>query len=147
MPSRTAGESGKVQVSLGSIIQPGKMQQMRREVTQLKTQLGLGLQDCSTGRLLAEHVQRHLFCKEQGFHSRDAGVFEMRRSIPWRTCFEKRPGESYFARGLTRFGTASRQPISPNSAYRQDLNTGPDRLPEDDVLLIAYQYGLVAGKV
>jgi hypothetical protein len=121
------------------------MSRIRSSVSQLRKH-GVSLEDHPTPRLLRSHVEDGIFGQQHGFEIERAGMFEIRRTAPWRSSFKSRPAATYFARGTTRFGYAGDSAPPPLPANQQDLNRNP--VPSgDELLLIAYQYGMVARKL
>jgi SAM-dependent methyltransferase len=123
-----------------------KMNQIRLAVAQLRERHGVRLDDYHTTELLRNHIERGLFCREHGFAIERSGIFEIRRTAPWRSCFRERPAAECFVRGTVRFGYAGHHAPPPVLTYEQELNRDP--VPgSDEVLFIGYQYGMVARKI
>lgn len=146
MPPTKSGPGVKIQVPLVSRLTPEGMQRVRQQVAGLRKHTQARLSDCSTARLLANHIEGQLFSARNGFQVLDSGVFEIQKSGLWNSFFREPPREVSFARGITKFGVASSQRIPPNPAYRQDVNDNPKLNFDGALLLTAYQYGLVACK-
>ena len=143
MPPTSSLGSAKVQVPAIGKMTPHTINQVRVELANLESQ-GLKTVSKPTGQLLARHVEGQLFCERNGFRIQIADMFEMRRCNPWKSWFAKKPDVKCFVRGIARFGVAAEETI-PISAHNQSLNVQPS-MSDNEVLLAAYQYGLVTRK-
>ncbi len=137
----------RVNVPLDEIITPSNIATLQLELSGLSGHHRLDIQEHSTGELLANLVEKRLFCAENGFEIQSSGIFELHRAVDWKSCFQSLPTERCFARGITRFGVASTERIPPRPDYSQELNSLPDFDRSSEILLIAYQYGLAARKL
>jgi hypothetical protein len=137
----------QVHVPLSSVMTPQNLQLMQREAAGLQQTHSITLQDIATSQLIGNLVEGHLFSTVHGFDVLSGGVFEVQLGLDWQQCFASRPNETCFARGITRFGVASRERLPARSEYRQELNQLPEPSAPQDILLTAYQYGLLARKV
>ncbi|MCR9296783.1 MAG: class I SAM-dependent methyltransferase, partial [bacterium] len=144
LPPTAVSTSEKRQVPLGTLITPKRIQDMQREFATLSQQYPMAVGDISTSALLANHVERLLFSEHHGFRITDSGVFEIQLVVDWRTCFETLPKERCFARGITRFGLASSERLRTQADFRQELNSTPRFDSKSQLLMTAYQYGMVA---
>lgn len=140
MPPQDAKDLAKVVVPTMSRITPADLQCIRQEVKHL-VESGLNIQPVRTADLLDSILQNDLL-KTNGFEVFEAGLFEIRKTSPWSKWFETEPLVKNFVRGVAHFGYASALSVPINIA-RQVLNDEPQPAP-DEVLLIAYQYGLSA---
>jgi hypothetical protein len=120
---------------------------MQREALFLQQMHAVSLSDVATSALISSLLEANLFSIERGFEAVCSGVFEIQKAVDWRECFASRPNENCFARGITRFGVASRERLETRSDYRQEINQLPEPISDDEILLTAYQYGLSARKV
>jgi SAM-dependent methyltransferase len=122
------------------------MSQIRRCVAALRERRSVRLDDHRTTQLLRRHVEDGIFCEKHGFRIVRAGCFELRYNSAWNAYFKDRPSATYFVRGTMRFGYATASAPPPIAEYEQSLNRNP-ALKNEEVMLIAYQYGLVARKI
>jgi hypothetical protein len=122
------------------------MSEIRRSVSLLRVQHGVRLEDHRTRQLLQQHIEEGVFCKRHGFQIERSGYFELRHTSSWNVHFQNHPPANHFVRGTTRFGYATIAPPPPTHELAQDLNNNPT-LRDDEVMFIAYQYGLVARRV
>jgi hypothetical protein len=125
---------------------PPVMNQIRRCVAMLRERQAVHLDDLRTSHLLQQHVEDRIFCEKYGFQIECSGYFELRHNSRWNTYFKDRPAATHFVRGTTRFGYATASNPPPSEEYVQELNLNPP-VQEDEVMFIAYQYGLVARSV
>jgi SAM-dependent methyltransferase len=124
----------------------GVMSEIRRWVARLRQQHGVRLDDHRTRQLLQRHIEGGVFCKRHGFQIERSGFFELRQSSSWQGHFQFRPPAAHFVRGTVRFGYATTATPPPTDEFAQDLNRNPT-IKADEVMFIAYQYGLVARKI
>jgi SAM-dependent methyltransferase len=122
------------------------MCQIRESVTALREQQRVRLDDYRTKQLLQQHIEGRIFCESLGFKIERSGFFELRQKMNWKSYFAQRPAASHFVRGTMRFGYATASTPPPNEEYAQDLNGNPP-VGDEDVMFIAFQYGLVARRV
>ena len=122
------------------------MCQIRESVAALREQHRVRLDDYRTRQLLQQHIEGRIFCESLGFKIERSGFFELRHKLNWPAYFSQRPEASHFVRGTMRFGYATASTPPPNEEYAQDLNGNPS-VGDEEVMFIAYQYGLVAQRV
>jgi hypothetical protein len=120
--------------------------QLRQLTGLLRDQFGVSMTDQGTGELLSTRLEQRLFCTAHGWQIVRAGMFEIRRCEPWKSHFPRPPVGPYFVRGIGQFGYVSQSEPPANLSCRQDLNGSPIRR-DDELGLIAYQYGVIARKV
>jgi hypothetical protein len=122
------------------------MRQIRQSVALMREKYQLSLTDHRTPHLLANLVERSLFCPVHGFQVLRSGVFELRRTANWRTIFADRPPAMHLVRNVARLGFSATTAPPRAADYEQQLNRMPER-HDEEVLLIGYQYGVVARKM
>ena len=126
------------------------MAQIRNSVKFLRTERKVILTDHRTAILMGELIEQKLFSPEHGFQVIQSGVFEIRQRTHWKNHFGEKPPVHHFVRGLSRFGFTSESEPAPRADFDQTLNRtelkSVDTKSENDVLLVAYQYGCVALK-
>jgi hypothetical protein len=122
------------------------MSAVRRSVALLREKLGVHVNDHHTRQLLRSHIEGRIFCERQGFRVIRSGFFEMRHKSSWREHFKDRPSATCFVRGTMRFGYATTTAPPPVADCEQDLNSHPET-SDEEITLIAYQYGMVARRV
>jgi|GEM_PF-4632190 len=137
-------QSAKVTVPAIGKMTPETLNQVRKELATLESQ-GLKTDSVPTHRLLAQHVEDNLFCDSYGFELTVGDMFELQLRTQWQKWFREKPQVRHFVRGVARFGFASDEAM-PTSSHNQTLNERAEIVASDDVLLTAYQYGLVARK-
>jgi hypothetical protein len=143
-PNQSA--AGKIDVPFLRQCTVPVMNRVRRSVALLRNQYGVPLIDYRTTELLKNLVEDRLFCPAHGFRTLRSGVFELRSCTAWRDWFADRPATMNFVRGIARFGYSANVAPPPVTEFDQSLNRNPVR-GEEDVLMIAYQYGFVAKKI
>jgi SAM-dependent methyltransferase len=136
---------GKVSVPYLRMLTPERMMQVRQATGWMRRHLGVSCTEHRTAELLSSVVHQ-IFAPENRFQVRLSGVFELRERYPWQDCFAERPREQYFVRGVTRFGYASTLAPEPRGDMDQSL-CHPKTIGADDVLLVAYQFGMLANSL
>ncbi len=146
---------GKISVPFLRECSAPVMAQIRDSVKFLRTEKKIVLADHRTAILMGELIEQKLFSQEHGFQVIQSGVFEIRQRTNWKNHFNEKPPVQHFVRGLSRFGYTSESEPAARADFDQSLNRpepksadpkSVDPKSDDDVLLVAYQYGCVALK-
>ena len=135
--------NGKRSVPIVRELDVARMREIRRIVRKVR-EGGVAMSDHRTSDLLASIVEHSLLGKT-GLRVMSSGVFEIQKSVPWESIFRVRPDENCFVRGITKFGYSAQERPAANASARQEINVSPNVGP-DEILLIAYQYGVLAKK-
>ncbi len=119
---------------------------LRREVGAVRERRPTIFCDQSTSDILRRRIEGELFCENYGWQILRSGIFEIRMRVPYSRLFREAPPEPYFVRGVSKFGYSSPTLPEPRADCLQDLNDDPRPNRNLEIMLIAYQYGLVARK-